>query len=238
MYHELTRLDPALHKDLRIAHAQNYSFARSLTSCALTAREFSQAARQYPIVFSESDGDLLPVAVLGTDENLFVDRHGAWKKDAYIPSDIRRYPFAIASALPEKNSAVFMDASYEGFYTGRGERLFTDSGKYTAYMKRTVEFLRLHNEGVEEAVSFARYLRDIKLLKPLNAPLPVPNPLIVDESLITGVPEHYIVSLFMRGCMTWVYSHLYSLENLLGDIFASVQLSGEMQREMEIERRR
>jgi len=81
------------HRDLCVKPAGDYSFARDVNAVPISVGEFMPAIRNYPIVFAE--GSLTPVAILGLKqgENRFLTAGGAWRRDAYIPAYLRRYPF-------------------------------------------------------------------------------------------------------------------------------------------------
>ena len=76
------------HKDKKISSiGQNFMFAAKTNSVILAGVEFSEAAKEYAIVFTQAGGKVVPVAMLGlrNEENLFVDDKGGWV-GRYIPS--------------------------------------------------------------------------------------------------------------------------------------------------------
>ena len=72
-------------------------FAGKTNSVILAGVEFSEAAKEYAIVFTQAGDKVVPVAMLGlrNEENLFVDDKGGWDVRC-IPSFVRRYPFVLA----------------------------------------------------------------------------------------------------------------------------------------------
>src|ERR1700740_2431117 len=98
-------LDRVAHPDLRIRREMSAleTAASSLNAFFITAAEFSDACKEYPIFFLRAGKDAegrelcAPVAVFGMlkGENLFL-RHGRWNA-RYVPALLRAYPFAMAS---------------------------------------------------------------------------------------------------------------------------------------------
>lgn len=86
-------------------------FAGETNSVILAGVEFSEAAKEYPIVFTQAGDKVVPVALLGlrNEENLFVDGKGGWD-GRYIPSFVRRYPFILAETGGDR-PAVWPDRS-------------------------------------------------------------------------------------------------------------------------------
>ena len=100
------------HKDKKISSiGQNFMFAGQTNSVILAGVEFGEAAKEYPIVFSQAGDKVVPVALLGlrNEENLFVDDKGGWD-GRYIPSFVRRYPFILAETGGDR-PAVWPDRS-------------------------------------------------------------------------------------------------------------------------------
>ena len=66
-----------------------YAFTAGAHIVPLLVTEFAPAALCYPIIFMGQDK--MPVAVTGVNanENLFVDAHGAYAADAYLPAYVR-----------------------------------------------------------------------------------------------------------------------------------------------------
>jgi len=80
------------HKDKKISSlGQSFMFAEKTNSVILAGVEFTEAAKEYPIVFTQAGDKIVPVALLGlrNEENLYVGANGAWD-GRYIPSFVRR----------------------------------------------------------------------------------------------------------------------------------------------------
>lgn len=89
------RLDANDHARVSILPAGGYyGFAVTTIMVPITVEEIMPAARHYPIVFP-SGCPSYPVAVLGTPGGLnrHVGHDGRWRRDAYVPGWLQRYPF-------------------------------------------------------------------------------------------------------------------------------------------------
>ncbi len=104
--------------------ASNYGFTRSIISVPLVAAEMASAQKDYPVVFSDIER-VAPVAVLSLlpEENMFVGDGGAWDANSYIPSYLRRYPFALAGSANDQYVMV-IDRACEAIGPG-AEQLFS-----------------------------------------------------------------------------------------------------------------
>lgn len=119
MYGELLPLDREAHKNLKLDTSVSVlPRIADQNSVFIAAVEFSDAAKEYPIVFVRAgngpDGKsaVAPLAVLGLKpgSNLFIEGD-QWKAN-YVPAYVRRYPFVMARL--EENSpnlAVCFDLS-------------------------------------------------------------------------------------------------------------------------------
>ena len=74
-YEKPVALNREQHRNTRIGPVGNYHYAARTNSVALAAAEFVEACKEYPIVFADVGGRMIPVALLGLreDENLFID---------------------------------------------------------------------------------------------------------------------------------------------------------------------
>ena len=100
-YEKPVPLNKNAHSGKKIRQAAHiFAFAGKTNSVVLAGVEFSEAAKEYPIVFAQSDETVVPVAMLGlrNEENLYVDEKGDWDA-GYIPAFVRRYPFVLAEGV-------------------------------------------------------------------------------------------------------------------------------------------
>ncbi|GHC30794.1 SapC family protein [Aidingimonas halophila] len=165
------------HGDLSLKVGKDFAFAREVNSVPLMAAEFPAAASDLPIVFTDADDGVLPVAVLGIerDANLMVDDDNRWRGE-YVPAFFRRYPFVFASSSDGKTFTLCIDEEYEGFNReGRGEHLFDADGEQTQYLGRVLSFLQDYQAHFQRTRAFCRRLVEMDLLESVEAQVRLPE---------------------------------------------------------------
>jgi len=234
-YKSPVALNKDAHADMTVSPSPDgYKFAASTQSIILATVEFFDAGRQFPIIFSPvADGTLLPVALLGLEqnENLFVDAEGAWKAP-YIPAYIRRYPF-ITTDGAEGQTTVCFDEAFDGFNREGGLPLFED-GEPTEKTKEIQAFLQDYLIQIQQTKAFGALLLEAGLLKQIDAQAnfedgrsyPLNGMLVVDEQKLTQLPDAEIIKLFRGGALALVYAHLLSLRNFTTLLDLKAKLEG------------
>ncbi len=145
------------HKEKKIKSGnRNFAFAADTNSVILAGVEFSEAGKEYPIVFAQAGENVIPVALLGlrNAENLYVDEAGNW--DArYIPAFVRRYPFVLAEIGDAGQRAVCIDEGFEGFSDDEGEALFADD-EPSPLLKQAMDFLEEYQKQYVRTEAFVQ----------------------------------------------------------------------------------
>lgn len=222
-------LDRDEHRTLRVRqdHA-DVSHTAALNSMFLTAVEFADACKEYPIVFVRAGTDpqtqkpdIAPVAVFGLtpDENLFADGT-QWRAD-YVPAVLRAYPFAMAQ-LNEQNYAVCIAREWPGFSETEGTPLFDADGAPTAYLKDMQQFLEKLELEVQRTRLVGQKLVELELLRDMrfDATLPDGNKLTVDgflaidEAKFAALPDDKVLELHRSGILGLINAHQLSLGNM------------------------
>jgi len=222
-YTKPVALSSQSHADLRLQMRDSYRFAAGTNSVALTAVEFAQACREYPIVFVQDKDMVSPVAVLGLKDrqNLFVDEKGQWNAD-YVPAYVRRYPFILSSQGEEvPEFTVCIDEAYAGFNHDQGERLFLDDDGQSDFLKHALTLVQDFQAHFQRTAEFARRLLDWELLQPLQAnvelntgnKMSLTGFMAVDQNKLKGLPAERLVELMQQDELGVIYYHLLSLNN-------------------------
>ena len=234
-YKNPVALNKTKHKDLKIkSGSSDYSFSEDTNSVILAGVEFTEAAKEYPIVFAEAGEKYVPVALLGVrnKENLFIKDDGGW--DArYIPAFIRRYPFVLADSGDAGQKMVGIDGSFDGFDEKDGDPLFEDA-EPTAVLKQAIDFLEEYQRQYLRTERFTQRLRDNDLLCSLNAKLDMADGqqfaltdlLAIDEKKLLGLSDDKALEFFKSGELAWVYCHLMSLGNMAGLVDRIAKVTG------------
>lgn len=222
-YKKPVPLNSTDHKDKKINPAgRTFKFASGTNSVIIAGVEFSEVAKEYPIVFAQAGQSVVPVALLGlrNEENLYVDDEGNW--DArYVPAFVRRYPFVLAETGQDGQRVVCIDEAYEGFNDTEGESLF-DGEETTPILKQAIDFLEEYQKQYQRTEAFVQRLKENDLLMELNAKIDMVDGqqfglsglLAIDERKLLQMEDDKALQFFRSGELSWVYCHLMSLGNM------------------------
>lgn len=220
-YNKPAALNKVTHKDKKIKPLEGkYSFAKNTNSVILAGVEFTEAAKEYPIVFAQAGDNVVPVALLGlrNEENLFIGKDEKWDAK-YIPAFVRRYPFVLAAGEDSQQQVVCIDEEYSGLNDKDGEALFSDDGEPTQILTQAMEFLEEYQRQYARTEAFIKRLKDNDLLMSLNARVDLVDGkqfgltglLAVDERKLLQLSDEKAMELFRSGELAWIYCHLMSL---------------------------
>lgn len=222
-YERPVLLDRVRHRRRRVRPSSSFAFARKANSLYVAGVEFSEACKEYAVVFTRgTNGSIVPVVVLGlrSHENLFVDAQGRWT-GRYVPAFVRRYPFVLAE-LPGQSLGVCIDEAYAGLNEQEGEALFDEQGQDTPFLRNALDFLSQYQREYARTEAFCRKLEQAGLLTEMNAradlvdgrSFTVGSMLVVDEKKLLALPDETVLSLFRSGELHLVAMHLLSLSNM------------------------
>lgn len=223
-YKEPVAINVEQHRDMTVSPSPTgYAFSADAHNVMLTAVEFFEACREYPIIFSPTeDGTITPLALLGiqSGENLYVDATGAWKA-AYIPAYVRRYPFILADT-GSTEFPVCVDQTFDGLNIEGGQRLFTEEGEQTDYCRHIQAFIQDYQGQPVVTAAFTAKLRELELFRPMDANIQLNDGthfqlqgfLIVDENSLARLGDVAVLDLFRKGYLGLIYAQLASVKNL------------------------
>jgi hypothetical protein len=222
-YERPVLLNRETHRHRKIATSSSFAFAAKANSLYVAGVEFTEACKEYPIVFTEvGGGKIAPVIVLGLREreNLFVQSDGRWDAH-YIPAFVRRYPFVLAE-LPGKQMGVCIDEGYAGLGDKEGEALFDEKGGATPFLQNALDFLNRYQVEYLRTERMCERLKSMGLLMQMNAKadlfdgtsFTVNGLMIVDERKLLQLSDAQALEVFKSGELSWIYAHLVSLSNL------------------------
>ncbi len=200
--------------------AKPFAFAREIMSVPLVASEISSAQKHYPVIFTGKE-NAVPMAVLSVmkDRNMFVDAQGQWDSNSYIPSYLRRHPFAVAKGDGDQ-FAVVIDRSCTGitedptfpFFEGdalseRTQSIVDFCGSFEAERTRTREFsTRLAELGLLSEQTASHPDKD-------GNPKQIASFFAVDMEKFSALPAEELASMHTSGFLSFIYAHLFSQEN-------------------------
>lgn len=223
IYQQAIPVSKEKHKDWSLKMQKDYSFAKDVNSVPLLSMEFAQAALEYPIVFTGSEESIMPVIIVGIQEqnNLYLSDTGEWLAK-YIPAFIRCYPFVFSSSDEGKSFTLCIDEKCNGWnQEGKGERLFDSQGEETQYLKKVLEFLKAYQTQVQFTQAFCKKLKELDLLEPRQAQFSLNEEkkasltgfMGVSRERLQKLSQEQIFDLMQTGSLELIYLHLQSINH-------------------------
>jgi hypothetical protein len=220
-------LSRELHAKKRLRPLPSFAFAKNLPVVRALAGEIAQIAANYPVVFIEENGALVPFAMVGLapGENLFVSDDGQWL-GYYIPAMLRRYPFMMGKA-PEGaeggNAMLLLDD--EMLSDDEGEPLFGPEGtegEPQGPVARAIQLLTQIELQAAQTAALAKSLADAGLLTPLplqvtrgaEGPLQLGGIHTINEAKLNELPDEAFLALRRTGALGLAHAQLISLAQL------------------------
>jgi len=198
-----------------------YDFAKSTRAIPLVAGEISSAQKHYPVAFADMDNPV-PLAIVGIldDVNLFVDENGQWDRWAYIPSYLRRYPFAFATGKDD-HFAIVVDRA-AAVVTDDPQFPFFDGDELSENTQAQIDFCGQYEAERRRTETFGRRLKELELLTPQKAAhrvgdngdeQPIASYAAVDVNKLNELDRDILQTLHQEGSLAAIFAHLFSLEN-------------------------
>ncbi len=218
-----TPLDMKRHAKAGLTPVQDLSFADSTNSILINAVEFFEAAKQYPIVFTQGENPL-PAVIVGLEkQNYFVDTKGQWKADSYLPAYVRKYPFVFMDMPERKEFLLCIDEAAPQFKENAGKDtlpLYKD-GQPSDLTKNALEFCTAYHNHHQLTRRFCEDVKKHDLLTPTRSDAKLFNGReihlggfqAIDEKKLNALPEATILEFFKKGWLPLLYSALMSGSN-------------------------
>jgi hypothetical protein len=237
-YKDLMPLNSRDHGSWRARTVDKASWVGDQHAIPLTVDEFSQAQRDYPIVFSAGDKPV-PLALMGLNENInvFFDETGTQIEDVYCPAYIRRYPFLLARLRPEVDemSLCFDPSSDLVGENGDGNPLF-ENGEPSEHTKALLDFCEKFEEAGARTQAFVEELTKADLLMDGEVAIQQVNqpdqPYVyrgfkmVNQEKLRELGAEQLKQWNEIGLLPLIYAHLFSLD-LMRVIFAKQTQQGK-----------
>ena len=212
-------LNKTAHGELRLRPAKTMNFAAKANSIVLAGSEFAAASHDYPIVFSGKGAEPTAFAVTGrkTGENMFVSKDGVWKKGAYIPAYVRRYPFMLIKSQDGTTFNLAIDPESEMIHAKIGDPLF-DGDQPSKATERMLELSKSFVLDMERTATIIRQLEALDLLEERQIDVTLANGVksriggfrVVNESKLTALSDGDFLAMRKTGALPVVYMHLVS----------------------------
>lgn len=238
LFNDLVPLNSQDHAKFRSRTLEGAHFLKNQHAIPLTAEEFSQAQRHYPIIFSAGP-DPVPLALMGMNEgvNVYLDDDGKYRKPAYVPAYVRRYPFMLARLRPDSQElSLCFDPTCEALGEfEEGEALF-NGDQPSETTKNILSFCEDFERAVQGTAFFMEELKKHDLL--MDGELKIEHPTLaqpfvyqgfqmVNEEKLRELRGDELRKLNQNGALPLIYAHLFSLQ-VMRDLFAQQAADGKV----------
>jgi len=226
-YNDLMPLNSRDHVKWRSKPTDSINWLMKEHAIPLTAEEFIQAQRDYPIVFSAGDNPV-PLALMGLNEgvNTFIDGEGKPIGNFYLPAYARRYPFLLARLTPDAEElSLCFDPSADllGDFK-EGEALFTDDGQPAGPVQGALKFCEQFEQAGARTQAFMDELKKHELLMDGEVAITQSdNPdkpyvyrgfQMVNEEKLRGLDGEVVKEWTGNGLLAIIFAHLFSLDRM------------------------
>jgi putative transposase len=222
MYKKLVVLDKNNHRELRVNPMRDLNFAKGSAFIPVVANEVALVGAAFPIVFTADEiPSLVSLVSLGGD-SLAINHEGKWITN-YVPSFIRKYPFAIASTQENPNQKVILiDEESELVSNSDGSELFTESGEQSETLENAVKFLTTHESQMVVTQNVAKVIgesgiledREIAIGEGDEKQILVNGFKVVDRKKLNELSDDILADWVRKGIISMIDAHLKSLDNM------------------------
>ncbi|MEL6172874.1 MAG: SapC family protein [Pseudomonadota bacterium] len=223
LYKTLIPLTAERHGSYFLAAERIYDYAKEANAIPITADEFAQVARHYPIVLAGAK-DPTPVALVGytAGRNDHVDAEGNWTQGTYIPAYLRRYPFCYVREGAEADRNILCADLSSIIFDTKGEAdraLFTD-GEPGPLLKNVMDFCNRYEVAVARTRAAIQEAVALDLVEPSTVTITakgksvkVEGFQIISEEKIRKLSDSDLAGLARRGVLNIFAAHHMSLTN-------------------------
>lgn len=224
MYNEITLINLLEHKNSTVKQYSSFAYAQELISTPITAPEFYESCKDYPIVFVKDNRDQWNASVLlGYKEkmNIFIDENGVWEKGRYIPASIRRYPFIFISQETTPLSLGIDKNALSQSESDKDRKLFDHEGKPTSFTNSVLEYMNRFQEDAMATANFIAQLNKWELLEEKIAQIFTPDQqnyklngfFIINEEKLHHLSKKKKQEICDQNAYSLITAHLISLSN-------------------------
>lgn len=238
-YKNLVPLNSKEHAKWKARPIETAEFLKTQHAVPLTAEEFPQAQRHYPIIFSAGDNPV-PLALMGLNEgvNVFMGDDGKMKNPVYIPAYIRRYPFLLAKLRQDSNELSLCfdpEAGAIGEFE-EGEPLFNDAGEANESVKQILSFCEQFEQAGARTAAFMEEIKKLDLLMDgevsiqqtgNDKPFVYRGFKMVNEEKLRELRGDELRKINQSGLLPLIYAHLFSLQ-VMRELFSQQVADGKV----------
>jgi hypothetical protein len=212
------------HEHAKLRPGLNMEYARNTNSIPLSMSDIQEAAKFYPIVFTQTD-PVIPIAIVGLErENYYIDESGNWLPGYYVPAYVRKYPFVFVDMPDEQKLTLCIDESVLSFDPSADGTSLYEDGQPSTFTNAALEFCTAYQEQHVEATLFCKGLSEQDGLLPQRSDIKLANGRqtqlggfqIINTDMLATLSENTIIQWYQRGFLAQVYYVLQSQSNWKG----------------------
>lgn len=208
-------------KPLEICMPKNYSFSRDFTIVPIGMSEMAYLASLYPVVFAHHEGVFAAFAVLGGDQNHYVNKDGTWKID-HRPKVLDFYPFGAIRDKSTNNIVLFYDKMPEEANECEDMEFINVLGEATVHLNNISQRAVSFYQDFEIAANLIKEMNDLKILRQTDLELKIDNDekfiiegaVMPDPGVLLGISPEKLYDLTRRGVTAIIYNVASSLLNI------------------------
>lgn len=223
LFQSLVPLLPDRHGNLHLSGTKSYDFASTANAIPLTAEEFPLALRHYPIVFSGGEAPM-PLALVGVTQgtNDFVEADGSWRKGAYVPAYLRKYPFAFVRESQEATRNVLCADLSSTAFTSRpdGARPLFEDGEPGKAITDALDFCNRFETALARTRAAVTEFSEHGLIGPSTVSISrggksmkIEGFQTLSEEKMRELPDDILAGFMRRGLSSILSAHFMSLSN-------------------------
>ncbi|MEO5598218.1 MAG: SapC family protein [Novosphingobium sp.] len=228
-YQDLIPLNSRDHATWKSRQTDKASWLVGQHAVPLTAEEFPDAARHFPIIFSAGENSV-PLALMGLNEgvNVFINEEGTLIENVYVPAYVRRYPWLLAKLQPNAEELSLCFDPTTGLVGEMDEGLVLfDGDQPSDVTKGLLQFVEQFEQAGQRTQAFVEELEKHKLLmdgevgiqqEGNDQPFVYRGFRMIDEAKLREVRGDVLRTWNQNGILALIYAHLFSLQ-LIREVF-------------------
>jgi hypothetical protein len=154
------------------------------------------------------------------NENLFLEKDGRWREDAYVPAYVRRYPFIFSQVPNSDRLLLCVDEAADHFEQDSSQPFFVD-GKPSENLQRALKFNEMFHAQLDQTREFGEWLEQNGMLEEKMARAEMAGGQIytlrgfrlINAEKLNLLTDAQILELHKKGWLPLLHFHFQSLQN-------------------------
>ncbi|MDX2074081.1 MAG: SapC family protein [Alphaproteobacteria bacterium] len=209
------------HAQARLRSGLTMKFAGQTNSIPLTIADIAEAAKSYPVVFTQAEVPL-PVAIVGLEsDNYFVDEQGKWMELNYVPAYARKYPFVFLEMPESDQLTLCVDEDALVFDEAAEGRALYENDEPSTFTQTALQFCAQFQEQHRVTKIFCEKLAALDLLTPQRSSVELANKRalqlngfqLIDIEKFRALPKETVLELHQQDFLALIHYAIQSQSN-------------------------